>query len=156
MLKLKNNEAATEELASMFLSLLMALAFTSLTRPDLAVYITALQRVAQKPQVLHIRRLNSIVRWAQGNPKKLEYFGMVCKNCLECHSDAGFRREVTDDGDEGREVEGGEFRGGMSEPLWTSGVRIRYDPLCPDGNSRVQCDASDASTFCLRSRSPRT
>ena len=80
----------------------MALAFTSLTRVDILVYITALQRVAQTPTVLHVRRLNAIVRWTQRNRNKLEYLRMKCQQNLEGHSDAGFRREATEDGEEGR------------------------------------------------------
>ena len=38
----------------------MAMAFTQLTRCDLVTYIFALQRVAQAPDILHVRRLNAI------------------------------------------------------------------------------------------------
>eukprot|EP00974_Lingulodinium_polyedra_P015725 1525062-Lingulodinium_polyedra.AAC.1 len=43
---------------ALFISLLEALAYTLLTRIDLAVFIVALQRVAQAPLNLHVKRLN--------------------------------------------------------------------------------------------------
>ncbi len=73
----------------LFLSLLMALAFALLTRYDIAVYVIALQRHLQTPTYHHIRRLNTIVRWAQRHPAKLIYRKMKCTKELECHSDAG-------------------------------------------------------------------
>eukprot|EP00974_Lingulodinium_polyedra_P089429 8671618-Lingulodinium_polyedra.AAC.1 len=42
----------------LFISLFGALAYTLLTRIDLAVFIVALQRVAQAPLNLHVKRLN--------------------------------------------------------------------------------------------------
>jgi len=49
----------------MLLSLLMALAFTALARPDLMTYVAPLRRVAQRQLMLHVRRLSAVVRWAQ-------------------------------------------------------------------------------------------
>eukprot|EP00974_Lingulodinium_polyedra_P114252 11061473-Lingulodinium_polyedra.AAC.1 len=43
---------------ALFISRLGALAYTLLTRIDLAVFIVALQRVAQAPLNLHVKRLN--------------------------------------------------------------------------------------------------
>ena len=60
----------SERLASMFLSLLMALAFRLQTRIDLAIYIVALQRYAQNPNAEHIKKLNTIVFWAIKNSLK--------------------------------------------------------------------------------------
>ena len=93
-----NDQPATPEYAVLYLSLLMALAFTALTRPDIIVYIVALQRYAQAPLMIHIRRLNAILRWAQTHPLKLVYPKMQCARILEVHSDSGFRREDADDG----------------------------------------------------------
>ena len=40
------------------------------------VYVVALQRQAHKPRVLHARRLNAIVRYAQRNPRGIRYTPM--------------------------------------------------------------------------------
>ena len=97
---------APEPIAKMFLSLLMALAYTLQTRVDLCVYVNALQRHAQTPTCLHVRRLNAIVRWAQRNPFTLRYQRMTNANRLVIHSDAGFRKEEKDGIDTGRAVRG--------------------------------------------------
>eukprot|EP00974_Lingulodinium_polyedra_P012439 1201204-Lingulodinium_polyedra.AAC.1 len=54
---------------ALFISLLGALAYTLLTRIDLAVFVVALQRVVQAPLNLHAKRLNVVARWAQRNPQ---------------------------------------------------------------------------------------
>ena len=65
-------------LAKLFLSLLMALAYTLLTRCDLCVYVIHLQRYAQKPKISHIRMLNVLVKWAKKHSLRLIYRRMVC------------------------------------------------------------------------------
>jgi hypothetical protein len=100
---------APPELASSFLSLLMALAYTLLTRIDLSVYVIALQRVAQAPSMIHIRRLNAIVRFAQMHEVKLTYNNMKCQSILEIHSDAGFRKEEKDGIPVGKAMRGANF-----------------------------------------------
>ena len=110
MLGIKNTEPAPSYLAGLFLSLLMALAFTSLTRPDLSVYIASLQRVAQVPLMLHVRRLNALVRWAQRHPMTLTFGPMTCINVLEVHSDSGFKREEDETGHaSGRSLHGANY-----------------------------------------------
>ena len=80
--------------AKLFLSLLMALAYALQTRPDLAIYVNALQRYAQNPRIVHVKRLNALVRWAQKHPIKLTYRRIKCQRVLEMFSDAAFKREV--------------------------------------------------------------
>ena len=82
LLATKNTDPASQMLASLFLSLLMALAFAMQTRADLCVYVVALQRFAQKPTGIHIRRLNAVVRYAQKNPVKLVYLKFAGKPAL--------------------------------------------------------------------------
>ena len=48
----------------------MSLAYALLTRFDIAVYLIALQKFLQKPQYIHLRKLNAVLRWAQQNNKK--------------------------------------------------------------------------------------
>ena len=62
----KSEEQLPEALQKQFLSLLMALSYALQTRVDLGVYVVALQRIAHEPTFMHLRRLNALVRWAQG------------------------------------------------------------------------------------------
>ena len=83
----------TAELVSLFWSLLGAVAYALLTQHWLAVYVVALQRVTQEPRMIHIRRLNALVRKAQAVLARLVFKPMVCKRVIDCHSDSGFSEE---------------------------------------------------------------
>ena len=104
-----NDAQASPELAKMFLSLLMALAYTLNTRIDLHVYVVALQRHTAAPTYGHIRKLNTLVRWAQANPLRITYPRMTCAKTLEIHSDAAFRKEQKEGVDAGRALRGATF-----------------------------------------------
>ena len=75
--------------AKAFLSVIMSLAYALLTRSDISVYLIAMQKFLQKPQYLHVRKLNGVLRWAQKKPKALTYKHMTCAKKLEAHSDTG-------------------------------------------------------------------
>ena len=105
----KAEEAASEQVSSLFLSLLMALAYALMTRVDLCIYVIALQRRTQAPLVGEVRRLNAIVRWAQKHPLCQTYMPMKCARHLEVHSDSGFRKEEKDGVGVGRAVRGANF-----------------------------------------------
>eukprot|EP00974_Lingulodinium_polyedra_P006499 618157-Lingulodinium_polyedra.AAC.1 len=60
---------ASPQHKALFISLLGALAYTLLTRIDIAVFVVALQRVAQAPLNAHVKRLNVVLRWAQRHPQ---------------------------------------------------------------------------------------
>lgn len=66
------------------------------TRPDLAVHANALQRNAQAPQMIHLRRLNALARWPQRHPLEMWNEKMRPGGWLEVHSGAGFKREGDD------------------------------------------------------------
>ncbi len=66
-------ELLTGLLYTMFRSLLGAIAWCNMTRCDIIVYVVALQRQAHQPKVLHAKRLNAIVRYAQRNPRAIRY-----------------------------------------------------------------------------------
>ena len=125
----KDDDEADEYNAKMFLSLVMAIAFAMMTRWDIHIYITALQRWLQKPCYRHIRALNVIVRWTQRHPKKILYRWMLCTRQLECHSDTGFRRENDKEGlVDGRSAHGANFiRMGVDE----SGTCLLYTSPSP-------------------------
>ena len=50
-----------------------ATAYLAHTRVDALVCISALQRHNTTPLVIHVKRLNKLVRWLQRHPKKLAY-----------------------------------------------------------------------------------
>ena len=106
------------ELLQLYQSVLGAIAFANLTRVDIMVFVSALQRVAHKPTHLHCKRLNGVVRWAQRNPKQLVYRRLVitneagkesrlvsCDSHLRMYSDAAF----TKDEEDGRSMRGAVF-----------------------------------------------
>ena len=117
-------EMAPPDVAKQFISLLMALAFALLTRVDLHVYVIALQRFAQAPQIIHVKRLNALVLWAQRNPLALTYKPMSCARRLEMHSDAACRKEEKEGVDQGRAMRGATYlRIGGSTPSALTGIR---------------------------------
>lgn len=74
----------------------MALAYALQTRPDLAVFVNALQRVVKAPMILYNRRLNALVRYAQRYPLGLTYPPLKSGKVMTIHSDSGFRKEDDD------------------------------------------------------------
>ena len=62
---------ADEALVPLYWSLLGALAYSLLTQFWLEVSPVSLQRNTKKPVVIHIRRLNAVVRVAQQRPAKI-------------------------------------------------------------------------------------
>ena len=84
---------ADDELTALFWSLLGAVAYAIITQFWLAVYVVSLQRNTSKPKILHLRRLNALVRVAQKRPAKLTYLAMTPTGRLECHADSGFSKE---------------------------------------------------------------
>jgi len=84
---------ATPELVSLFWSLLGALAYSLITQHWLAVYVVALQRSTKDPRMIHIRRINALVRKAQQAPAKIVYQCMACNRDIDVHSDSGFSKE---------------------------------------------------------------
>ena len=94
-LRVKPTEAdCGEELHQLYMSLLGAVAYLYLTRTDVLVFVSACQRHGHKPSIIHVKRLNTIVRWLQRNPKKLAYVRFEPKNThLRIISDAAFKQE---------------------------------------------------------------
>ncbi len=69
----KPEDLCGDELHQLYQSLLGAVAYLTHTRVDIMVFIVALQRVAAKPCIIHVKRLNKLLTWTQKNPKKLVY-----------------------------------------------------------------------------------
>ena len=66
-----SEEKCVPDLASLFLSLLGAIAYVTHTRVDIMVFIVALQRHNHDPQVLHVKRLNKLLMWGPAAPKEV-------------------------------------------------------------------------------------
>eukprot|EP00971_Amphidinium_carterae_P240500 4774481-Amphidinium_carterae.1 len=103
----KNAEASeklSEEERRVFLSSLMTAAYSSLTRPDGQIYITALQRQCSAPCIADVRKLNKVIKYLQQHPQKLIYrhLGDQRASHLVAFSDAGFSAEA----DKGRSQRG--------------------------------------------------
>ena len=91
---MKSDEFAPPDLHELYRSLLGAVAFTSLTRIDAVVFICALQRWSHQPQIIHVKRLNALLRWMQACPKKLKYSRMASGiGHLRGIGDAAFKKE---------------------------------------------------------------
>ena len=78
-----SDDRLSEPETKLFLSLLMVLSYALQTRVDLCVYVVALQRVPHEPTVLHLKRLNALVRWAQKHSLQIRYRAMKCAQELE-------------------------------------------------------------------------
>ena len=110
---LDSEAEVTDLVLQLFMSLLGAVAYAALTRPDDAVYIVALQRAAHRCKYIHVKRLNTLVRWLQQSPKSLLYRRLASSSDqaqssiphLRCLSDAAFRNE----GDTGHALKGAAF-----------------------------------------------
>ena len=110
-------EYLAEDVRRQFLSLLMTVAYALLTRLDIAVYVTALQRISHIAQPIHVKRLNHLVRWMKQNPRKLVYRKMEYPTSLVVYSDSGFQAKS----DSGLSV-----RGMLAVRMTTSDVNQLY------------------------------
>ena len=86
----------TDALKSLYMSLLGAIAYTTLTRMDIAIYVAGLQRATHVATMLHVRKLNILVRWAQRNPQGLVYRKLKPPLEVLGISDSSFKREQED------------------------------------------------------------
>ena len=66
-------DLADPSLHRLYMSLLGAVAYLSHARPDVSVFVCALQRHNAKPKVEHVKKLNRVLRWLQRHPRKLVY-----------------------------------------------------------------------------------
>jgi hypothetical protein len=80
-------------LHSLFMSLLGGLAWLNQTRLDTCIFIVALQRVASKPTVAHLLRLNAVCKWARRKEAFLTFKAIPTPCRLIVIQDSAFRRE---------------------------------------------------------------
>ena len=95
--KLAPTEELPEDIRRHFLSLLMTIAYSLITRPDIAVFVTALQRESHKALYVHVTRINTLLKWAQANPRKITYPVMRdYPDALVQISDSSYRAKAED------------------------------------------------------------
>ncbi len=99
------------ELHAQYWSVLGAIAHAVLTRPDIAVFISALQRWSHAPNVIHVKRLNAVVRWAQRNPKGITFKQLDSLNRPAGSSVPTHLREISDAAFKKEEESGHSMRG---------------------------------------------
>ena len=58
---------------------------------EIAVYVSALQRHMHAPRAIDLRRLNRVIRWAQRNPRGLEYHRLPEPRVLLAIGDSAFQ-----------------------------------------------------------------
>ena len=76
------------------MSLLGAVAYATLTRLDAAVYVVALQRRLRQSKIIHVKRLNAVVRWLKRTPKEIVYKQFPPgPTALLMISDSAFKKE---------------------------------------------------------------
>ena len=83
----------TVKIIQLFMGLLGAVAYALTTRIDVAVFVCAMQRVTHKPKIIHVKRLNAVLRWMQANPKRLTLRPATGPSHLRCVGDAAFKKE---------------------------------------------------------------
>lgn len=114
----QGNEKMPEDMRRHFLSLLMTIAYAVQTRPDIAVYIAALQKESQEATYEAARRLNKVLLWAQKHPQKITYRKLrKYPNCLMLISDSAFKA---------REQDGLSMRGMLA-------IRVSFEDLTKEG-----------------------
>ena len=78
------------------MGLLGAVAYALTTRIDVAAFVCAMQRVTHKARIIHIKRLNAVLRRVQANPKRLTFRPATGPSHLRCVGDAAFKKEEAD------------------------------------------------------------
>ena len=90
---------ASEELLSLYRSLLGAIAYAQLTQHQLACYIVALQRVTHKLTIEDVRKLNIVTKKVKSLPVTIVFKPLKNSTGLDyltVFSDAGFKKEELD------------------------------------------------------------
>ena len=89
-------EPVDERIRSLYMSLLGGLAWTVQTRPDIAVFISALQRRLQKPRVQDVLNLNRVLKYVKLKPVVLTYKPLKQPWSLVAVSDSAYKGEGQD------------------------------------------------------------
>jgi hypothetical protein len=88
--------AVSTEIHAAFRSLLGGVAWMTQTRPDIVVYVSALQRIMAAPLNKHVVALNKILRYVKSKPLKITYRAGPNPWKLLVISDSAFKAEDQD------------------------------------------------------------
>ena len=88
-----DEEECNQVVHDAYRSVLGAVAWTVLTRPDLAIYVQALQRQSHAPRIRHARKLNVLIRWMKKNPCGLKSLEIKHPLKLTAFTDAAFKAQ---------------------------------------------------------------
>ena len=93
-LKLQNSKTVvSEEVHNKFRSLLGGIAWVVQTRPDIAVFVAALQRKMQAPTILDVCNLNRLLKYVKVKPLDMVYHKVDGPWSLVAISDSSFKGE---------------------------------------------------------------
>ena len=87
------HEGVSETVHNQFRSLLGGVAWTVQTRPDIAVFVSALQRRMKAPRVVDILNLNRVLKYLKVKPLAMCYCKLEGPWCLVAVSDSSFKGE---------------------------------------------------------------
>ena len=93
---LSSDESVSELVKSQYMSLLGGLAWVVQTRPDIAVFISALQRRLQRPRVQDVLNLNRVLKYVKLKPIVLTYKPVRQPWSLIAISDSAYKGEEQD------------------------------------------------------------
>lgn len=83
----------SEQMRGMCMSLLGGLSWLTQTRPDICVYVCAMRRVAAKPQVEHLIRMNRVLKWCKRKQCHLHFAVLSRPFRVVTVSDSAFKKE---------------------------------------------------------------
>ena len=83
-------------LHGLFTSLLGAIAWLVLTRPDVIVYVGKLQRAAKAPTVCDVIDLNKVLKWVRRIPSSTLYQHLTQPLCMLVIADSAYRADDVD------------------------------------------------------------
>ena len=92
----KHDQPVSEDLKSQYLSLLGGISWVTQSRPDVAVFVAALQRKLQAPCGKDIINLNRVLAYLKRNPLKFTYRKVNKPWRLYVISDSSFKGEEND------------------------------------------------------------
>lgn len=95
-LHMKADEPLTGDLYAAFRSLLGGVAWMGQTRPDASVYISALQRVMDKPAAQHVMSLNRVLKYIKRKPLTTVFKALAGPWRLAVISDSAFQAKEPD------------------------------------------------------------
>ena len=92
----KHEQDVSPELKTLFMSLLGGIAWVVQTRPDIAIFVAALQRKLQAPCGKDVVNLNRVLAYVKRKPMKMTYHKLSKPWRLYVVSDSSFRGEDDD------------------------------------------------------------